>query len=139
MFFISSLKLFVFLRYLNSCSDLLVTQKNGLIRKPRLTSKFGTLQPGKQTITIHILPNISRSKDNKTMRLSQLIEYNMRNIFFLKFISEPFLKHQNWAYLWLISSLKSFQRCFECGSIILYQQSMTKRTLVCSRIQFFFR
>ena len=29
---------------------------------------------------IHILPNISRNKGNRTMKLGQLIEYNMRNI-----------------------------------------------------------
>ena len=32
------------------------------------------------TITIHILPNISRSKGNRTMILGQLTEYNTRNI-----------------------------------------------------------
>ena len=40
-----------------------------------------TSQPGKQTIPIQILPNISRSKGNQTMKFSQLIEYNTRNIF----------------------------------------------------------
>ena len=30
------------------------------------------------------MPNISRSKDNQTVRLGQLIEYNMRNIFLEK-------------------------------------------------------
>ena len=40
-----------------------------------------TSQPCKQTIAIHILPNISRSKGNQTMKFDQLIEYNMRNIF----------------------------------------------------------
>ena len=39
-----------------------------------------TSQPGQQTIAIHVLPNISRSKDNQTMKFGQLIEYNMRNI-----------------------------------------------------------
>ena len=43
-----------------------------------------TLQPGKQTITIHILPNILRSKGNHTIKFSQLIKYNMRNIFLEK-------------------------------------------------------
>ena len=38
-------------------------------------------QPGKQTITMHILPNISRSEDNQTMKYDQLIEYNVRNNF----------------------------------------------------------
>ena len=37
-------------------------------------------QLGKQTIAIHILPNISRSKGNQTMKLGQLTEHNTRNI-----------------------------------------------------------
>ena len=41
-----------------------------------------TSQPDLQTVTIHILPNIIRSKDNETMKFVQLIEYNKRNIFF---------------------------------------------------------
>ena len=40
-----------------------------------------TSQPGQQTIAIHILPNISRSKGNQAMKFGQLIEYNMKNIF----------------------------------------------------------
>ena len=40
-----------------------------------------TSQPGLQITTIHILPNISQSKDNQTMKLGQLIEYNKRNNF----------------------------------------------------------
>ena len=41
-------------------------------------------QPGLQTIAIHILPNISQSKGNKTMKFGQLIEYNKGNIFLQK-------------------------------------------------------
>ena len=52
-----------------------------LIKKIRLISKFMTSQPGKQTISIHILPNISRSKGNQTIKFVQLIKYNMRKIF----------------------------------------------------------
>ena len=37
-----------------------------------------TPQPSYQTIAIHILPNISRSKGNQTMKLSQLTESNLR-------------------------------------------------------------
>ena len=55
--------------------------KNGLIRKIRLILKFMASQSGQQTIAIHILPDISRSKGNQTMKFGQLIEYNMRNIF----------------------------------------------------------
>ena len=40
-----------------------------------------TSQPVKQTIVIHILPNISRSKGNQPMKFGQLIEDNMRSIF----------------------------------------------------------
>ena len=40
-----------------------------------------TSQPGKQTITIHILLNMPRNKDNQTIKFGQLIEYNMKNIF----------------------------------------------------------
>ena len=39
-------------------------------------------QPGRQTITIYILPSIwQQSKGNQTMEFVQLIEYNKRNIF----------------------------------------------------------
>ena len=42
-----------------------------------------TSQPGLQTIAIHILPNISQSKGNKTMKFGELIEIT-RGIFFFK-------------------------------------------------------
>ena len=35
-------------------------------------------------MVIHILPNISRTKDNQTMKFGQLTEYNLRNIFLEK-------------------------------------------------------
>ena len=38
-------------------------------------------QPDLQSIAIHILPNISQSNSNQTMKFGQLIEYNKRNIF----------------------------------------------------------
>ena len=39
-----------------------------------------TTQSGKQWIAIHILHNISGSKDNQTIKFDHLIEYNMSNI-----------------------------------------------------------
>ena len=42
-----------------------------------------TSQTGQQIITIHILPNISKSKGNTTMKFGQ-IKYSMRNIFVKK-------------------------------------------------------
>ena len=41
-------------------------------------------QPGKQIVAIHILSNISRSKDNQIMKFGQLTECNMRNSFLKK-------------------------------------------------------
>ena len=41
-----------------------------------MTSQFGL-----QTIVIHILPNISQSKGNQTMKFGLLIEHNKRNTF----------------------------------------------------------
>ena len=38
-------------------------------------------QPRNQTIAIPILPNISRSKGNPTMKFGRLIEYNIASIF----------------------------------------------------------
>ena len=43
-----------------------------------------TSQPGLQTIAIHVLPNISQSKYNQTVKFGQLIEYNKRNYFLQK-------------------------------------------------------
>ena len=61
---------------------------------------------------MHILVNVSRSKGNQTMKLSKLMEYNMRTIFLKnpqnvvsKLFPDFFLKNQNWTYLW-INSLK---------------------------------
>ena len=65
------LKIFNFLSYLF-----------GHVEKRLLFSKFMKLQPSKQTTAIHILPNISRSKGNQTMKFSQIVEQNMRKLFF---------------------------------------------------------
>ena len=58
-------------------------------------------QSGKQTIAIHMLLNISRSKGNKRIKFGQLIEHKMRNIFLKKsyinvvekLFPDPFLKN----------------------------------------------
>ena len=62
-----------------------------------------TPQPGKQTVAIHKLSNISRSKDNQIMAFGQLIECNIRNNFLEnytknlveKLFPDPFLKIQD--------------------------------------------
>ena len=45
-------------------------------------------QPGKQTIVIHVLPNILSNKDNQAIKFSQLREYNMKSIF----LEKPYTK-----------------------------------------------
>ena len=50
----------------------------------KLISNFMASQPGYQTIVVHILPNISRSKGNQKVKVGQLMEFNMRNIFLEK-------------------------------------------------------
>ena len=55
-----------------------------------------TSQPRKQTIAVHILPNILKRKGNQTMKFGQLIECNMKTIFhekwYTKFDEEPIPK-----------------------------------------------
>ena len=83
------------------------TEKNNLSRKISLISKFMTSQQGKETILIHILPNISRNE-------GQLIEYNMRDIFLEKSHTKcVFLKNENWPYLG-INGLMFCIVCFYC-------------------------
>ena len=83
-----------------------------------------TPQPGSQSILIHILPNILRSKVNQTIKFGQLTECNMGNIFFLKIhkqnaveklklVPDLFLEDESWAYLW-INGLKLYTVCFCC-------------------------
>ena len=43
-----------------------------------------TSQPGFQTITMHILHNISQNNDNQIIKFGQLIEHSKRNIFLQK-------------------------------------------------------
>ena len=76
---------FLFSRYLKFCADRfshVVKQLDG--KAIRLILKFMMSSTVKQTITIHIFSNISRCKDNQTMKFGELIEYNVRNIFLQK-------------------------------------------------------
>ena len=99
MLFISPQKLIL----LYFCLDFLVMYQNDLIQKIILLSNFMPSQPWTQTIAIHILPNISRSKGNQTKKIDQLIEYNMRNILREKIYAKgcwqifprPFSKNSN--------------------------------------------
>ena len=76
-----------------------------------------TSETGKQISALYTFPNISKSKDNQTMKFVQLIECNMRNIFSKKshaqnaldkLFPDPFIKNQDWE------SLKFNTVCFFC-------------------------
>ena len=62
-----------------------------------------TSRTGYQAIVMHILPNILRSKSNKTIKAGQFIEYTIRNVFLEKSytwyggetITRPFSKKSN--------------------------------------------
>ena len=113
--------LFLFSKYFNFCLDFLVIQKNALIKTIRLISKFVTSQPGKETFAMHILPSISKSKGNQTMKFGQLINITWGTFFFKKhtqivleiLFPGPFLQNQNLAYLWT-NSLKLHTVCVYC-------------------------
>ena len=51
-----------------------------LLRKRSLILKVMSSQAGQQIITIHILPNMSKSKGNQPIKYKQLIEYNVTNM-----------------------------------------------------------
>ena len=62
-----------------------------------------TSQNKQQIMIIQILPNISKSENIQTMKVFQLIEYNMRNISLEKsstrvvekLVPDPFIKNRN--------------------------------------------
>ena len=80
----SNEKLFCFT--LNAFFVLKICRLFGRIKKPldlkdQVNFQIYGAKPGKQTIAIQVLPNISRSKGDQRKRFGQLIEYNMRTIF----------------------------------------------------------
>ena len=61
-----------------------VMWETDVVKNLRLTSNVMPSSTGKQIITIHILPNISRNKGNRTLKFGQLIKDNFRNILLQK-------------------------------------------------------
>ena len=73
MLFISSQKLFLYVRYL---SFGLVAKR--LDKKSKVNFKFYDIAAW-LTIVMHILPNILRSKGNLAIKFGQSIEYNIKS------------------------------------------------------------
>ena len=81
MIFISPQKLFSFSKYLSFCRDFLVMQKKQFDQKDKVNLKIHYVTTWiTNNCNAHIADYL-RSKSNQTMKLGQLIEYNMRNIF----------------------------------------------------------
>ena len=91
-----------------------------------------TYKPGKQTIAMHILPNISRSKDNQTMKFGQVMEYNMGNYFLEnsftkcdgKTIPKPFSKNSKLSisldqFLFIVGQVEGYRNILKlsCRSL----------------------
>ena len=70
------LKALCILRYLYFCPDFFGNVGKRLDKKANINFKTEI-----QRITINILPDISKSKGNQTIKFGQLIEYNVKNIF----------------------------------------------------------
>ena len=82
-FYFNLKALFVF-KIFRFLSSLFGHVEKQLYQEDKANLKFMTSKPGKQTMAIHILLNISRSESNQPMKFDQLIDYNMRNIFLEK-------------------------------------------------------
>ena len=78
-----------------------------------------TSQHDSKPIGTQILPNISRTKGNQTMKFGQLIECNMKNILLKnytqnaveKLFLDPFLRNENSSYL-CVNSLEALYSLF---------------------------
>ena len=73
--------------YLTFCLDFLVLQKILLNYKDNVNFHVFDVTNW-LAVTIHLLPNISRSKGNQTMKFDQVIEHNKKNIFLQKSITK---------------------------------------------------
>ena len=80
MFFYFMLKALYILDIITFLCLLFVYVEKWFDKKAMVNSKLIMPRTGQQIILIHILANISRNKNNQTMKFGQLIEYNMRNI-----------------------------------------------------------
>ena len=81
-------KSFFILKVLKFLSYFFPHVEKRLDYKGKVNSKIFGVTSGKQTILIHILPNILRSTCNQKIIFCQLIEYNMKNIF----LEKPIIK-----------------------------------------------
>ena len=77
MLFILPEKLFLFSRYLNFGHVILFHVEKRIDKMDNVNFKIYLVITW-ETITIHILPKISRCKGNQIMKFSQIIKYNTK-------------------------------------------------------------
>ena len=65
------IKVFSVLKFLNFCPDFFDHVRKGLDKKANFNLKICDFTDWTINIKIHILPNISRNKDNQTMKFAQ--------------------------------------------------------------------
>ena len=82
--FYFTIKILFVLKMIRFLSGIFAHVKKQLNQKDQTDFKIMASQPWKQTTSIHILSNTSRSKDNQAMKFGHLIEFNMTNIFLKK-------------------------------------------------------
>ena len=82
--FILSKKLFSFLWHSNTFSDFFGSAEKRLDQKDEVNFKIYDLINYETNTSVYVLPSISKSKDNQTIKFGQLVEYDLRNIFLKK-------------------------------------------------------
>ena len=89
-----------------------------------LISKFMTSKPGLRTIAIHILPSISESKGNQTIKVCQLIEYNKTN-YFLRRLCGKWGRETSYRPLFIFWKILILGwRQVACSLVLLYFNSL---------------
>ena len=110
-----------------------------ILEKDKFNLKVYDVQPGEQTIAIHLFTNISRSKCNQAIKFGLLIEFNMRSIFLEKSytkcggetIPRP-CSEKSKLSISLDQYLKSYIVCFYCiPSWELSEYIETKLEITC--------
>ena len=124
MLFISSQKLFWFSRYLNFYHEFLGMWKKRLDQKDQVNFEIHDVTTWLPKNTIHILLNISRIKDNQTMKFNKLTEYPKKNIFFKKIMQKMRRGNQFQTTFYILKNFYIRKKQVVCILILLCFDSL---------------
>ena len=99
------LTIFTLLSWLFGCVEI------RLDKKAKINFKIMTSETEQQIITIHTLPNISRTKGNQSIKFGQLIKCNERNIFLNKSCRKWGRKTSSRPLFCFLSTKTTFKIC----------------------------